>query len=473
MLGITIEPNSRLSLAEQIVHGVRARIDDRVLRPGMRLPPIRGMAAGLGVSRFTVVEAYDRLVASGLVASRRGSGFYVSAAASPARRAGAAPVEAEPLERVIERALDNADVMRDALSDDASRLKVGTGWLPAGWLDEPGLRRRLRALAGQDGLRLSRYGEPQGYLPLRQQLGVRLDSLGIAAPPSQILLTSGATQALDLVARTLLRPGDAALVDDPGYWNLFAALRLLGVRLIGVPRQVDGPDVAALEALLTEHRPKLFITQSVLHNPTAGNLSPAVAHRVLQLAARHDCLVVEDDPYADYSPGHTARLAALDGLDRVIYVGSFSKTLSANLRVGFLAARPDLLRTFTDVKLFTAVSSSEFAERLIHGLLVDGHYRKFIDRLKGRLAGAMAAALRQLDEAGFATYTEPSGGMFVWAAPAGGELAAASALTRRAALQGIVLPPGHLFRPQLQATPFLRFNVAYMDDPRFVRLLAG
>jgi len=470
MLGLAIDPRSPLSLAEQIVAGVQRRIDDRLLRKGMRLPPIRGMAAALGVSRFTVVEAYDRLVARGIVSSRRGSGFYVSG--GPGQEAGGPAAPLPPTE--VEHALDNADVMRDALADDPARLKVGAGWLPPGWLDDAGLRRRLRGLAGSEQLRLDSYGPPQGYLPLRQQLQVHLDQFGIAAPPAQILLTGGATQALDIVARSLLRPGDCAFVDDPGYWNLFAALRLLGVRLVGVPRRADGPDVAAFAALLAEHQPKVFFTQSVLHNPCAGNLAPQVAHRVLQLAARHQLLIVEDDAYADYLPpaqrGHATRLAALDGLQQVIYVGSFSKTLSPSLRVGFLAARPDLLQTFTDVKLFTAVSSSEFAERLIHEMLTEGHYRKVIDRLRGRLGAAMERGLRQLEGAGFALFTEPEGGMFVWAARGEED---SSALVRRAARLGIVLAPGHLFRPQLQATPYLRFNVAYLDDPRFARFLAG
>lgn len=467
MLGIAIDPHSARSLAEQIVAGVRQRIDDRVLRHGMRLPPIRGMAETLGVSRFTVVEAYDRLVASGVVASRRGSGFYVNAALPQTMRSSAEPVD---VERTIERAFDNADVMRESLIDDPTRLKVGAGWLPAGWLDEEGLRKRLRALAGRDRLRLVCYGEPQGYLALRQQLQVRFDLIGIHAPPEQILLTHGATQALDIVARTLLRPGDCALVDDPGYWNLFASLRLLGVRLIGVPRTPDGPDVAALEALLAVHQPKVFITHSVLHNPCAGNLSPTLAHRVLQLAAKHDLLIVEDDTYSDYFAGHATRLAALDGLDRVIYIGSFSKTLSANFRVGFLAARPDLLRTFTDVKLFTSVGSSEFAERLIHDMLIEGHYRKLVERLRGRLAASMQGALRQLENAGFSIFTEPKGGMFIWASRDGTD---ATELARKAGEQGIILAPGHLFRPQLQTTPYLRFNAAYMGEEKLAKVLQG
>jgi DNA-binding transcriptional MocR family regulator len=461
-----VDPESPLSLAEQIVAGVRQRIDDRLLRGGMRLPPIRTLASALGVSRFTVVEAYDRLVASGLVGSRRGSGFYINGRAV----AGAAPPP--ETERVIERAFDNADVMRESLADDPQHLKLGAGWLPPGWLDDAGLRRRLRALTRADELRLTQYGSPLGYAPLRRQLQVRFDSFGVAAQPEQILLTAGATQALDIVARTLLRPGDCALVDDPGYWNLFAALRLLGVRLLGVPRGRDGPDVGALETLLAEHQPKLFITHSILHNPTSSNVAPPVAHRVLELAARHDVLIVEDDTYADYHPGpqgQLARLATLDGLRRVIYIGSFSKTLSANLRVGFLAARSDLVGTFTDVKLFTSVTCSELGERLIHDMLVEGHYRKIVERLRGRLESAMDRGLRRLERAGFSVWAEPRGGMFVWAAREGDD---ATALARRAAERNIVLAPGHLFRPQLQATPYLRFNVAYMDDPRFDAFLA-
>lgn len=459
---IQIDPRSRRRLADQITDAIRTQIGDRLLRPGMRLPPIRGFAEQLGVSRFTVIEAYDRLVAAGLVQSRRGSGFFI---AEPAPRS-AVPA-AEPH---IARAFDNAGVMREALAADPKRLKVGAGWLPEDWLDAPGVRRRLRALATDPGLRPCGYGTPEGYLPLREQLQICLAERGIVAPPAQILLTHGATQALDLVARYFLRPGDCVFVDDPGYWNLFASLRLLGVQLVGVPRQPNGPDIAALQALLAVHRPRLMFTHSVLHNPTSVSISAPVAHRLLQLAAQHDFLVVEDDTYADFDGGRATRLAGLDQLDRVIYVGSFSKALSANLRVGFLAANPQIVAACTDVKLFTAVTTSELAERLVCELLQQGHYRKFMERLRGRLAGAMAATLRLFERHGLAAYTAPAGGMFVWASPPAGE--APLAFVERAAGQGIALAPGHLFRPQLQASPWLRFNVAYAAEPRFAAFLA-
>ena len=459
---IHLDPRSGRTLPDQLAQAVRTQIADRLLRPGMRLPPIRGLAAQLAVSRFTVIEAYDRLVAAGLVESRRGAGFFV---AEPPR--SVATVHAAPN---LEPAFDNAGVMREALADDG-RLKVGAGWLPEGWLDTSVLVRRLRALAADTSLRATGYGSPEGYRPLREQLQIALAERGIAATPAQILLTHGATQALDIVARCFLQAGDCVFVDDPGYWNLFASLRLLGVRLVGVPRRADGPDLDALSRLLAEHRPKLMFTHSVLHNPLSTSIAAPIAHRLLQLAVQHDFLIVEDDTYADFAGGAPIRLAGLDQLERVIYVSSFSKTLSANLRVGFLAASQDIAAACADVKLFTAVTTSELAERVVCELLQQGYYRKAMERLRGRLARSMDDALALFEQRGMAIYAPPSAGMFVWASPPPGE--GSLAFAARAAAQGVSLAPGHLFRPQLQACDWLRYNVAYTADPRFRALLAG
>lgn len=465
MLQLSLDTGSEtaLPLVDQIVNGIRSRIDDRLLRPGMRLPPIRGFAERHEISRFTVVEAYDRLVALGYLHSRRGSGFYVAA------RHAAPAIEQRSGE--IERAFDNAGVLHQSLDDTSDRLKVGVGWLPPEWLDEAGVRRNIRALARRADTKVISYGTPQGYRPLREQIPLRLAGLGIGARASQIVLTHGATQALDIVARYLLKAGDCVFVDDPGYWNLFANLRLYGVHLVGVPRTPDGPDTDVLEALLAEHRPKAFFTHSVLHNPTAGNLSPAVAFRVLQLAEKHDFLLVEDDTYADFHPGPATRLAQLDQLRRVIYVGSFSKTLSASLRVGYLACDPDLAAALTDVKIVSSVSTSEFSERLVYLMLTEGHYRKLMERVHERLSQATDRTLRLLERNGMRIYAEPRGGMFIWAeAP---EVSDAARLAGEAATAGIMLAPGSIFRPQMQPSPWLRFNVAYSLDPRLARFLAA
>ncbi len=461
MLQLSLNADSQMPLVDQIVAGVRSHIDDRMLRTGMRLPPIRQFAEQHAVSRFTVVEAYDRLVALGYVNSRRGSGFYVAGS-------GQAPAVEIPAGE-LERAFDNAGVMYQSLEDAPGRLKAGVGWLPPEWMDEEGVRRNVRALSRRPDVHATTYGTALGYRPLREQLRVKLGEMGVSAQPDQIVLTHGATQALDIVTRTLIRPGDCVLVDDPGYWNLFANLRLYGANLIGVPRTANGPDPDALEALLAEHRPKAFFTHSVLHNPTSGNLSPANAFRVLQLAEKHDFLIVEDDAYGDFHPGPATRLAQLDQLNRVVYVGSFSKTLSADLRVGYLACHPDLRARFSDVKIVSCVSTSEFAERMVYLMLTEGHYRKFIERVQGRLADAASRTLRMLERSGLAPHLEPKGGMFVWAEVP--DIGDATALASDAAAQGIMLAPGSIFRPQPQASPFLRFNVGYALDKRLERYL--
>ena len=461
MIQLSLDAESGVPLADQIVGGIRALIDDRVLRAPMRVPPIRVFAQKHQLGRFTVAEAYDRLVALGYLQAKRGSGFYVAA-----RNDGAAAARRNADEPPFDRAAAYFQTNDD---DDDARLGVGNATLPADWFDQDGLRRRLRALAARADQRLVTYGTPRGYLPLRQQLQSALGELGIAADPAQIVLTQGAAQALDLAARYLLEPGDCAFVDDPGYHGLFASLRLHGIKLVGVARTPAGPDVDALAALLAEHRPKVFFTQSVLHNPTGGSLSPATAFRVLQLAEQHDFLIVEDDVYADLHPGAASRLAQFDQLRRVLYVGSYSKTLSADLRVGFIACNGAIASALTDIKAICGASTSEFSESLIHQMLSEGSYRKHLERTRTRLAAAIDACLRLLERVGMPVYAEPRGGMFVWAAVPGATDAVP--LVNLAARAGIALLAGNVLRPHPQASPWLRINVAYALDARFERFL--
>ncbi len=463
MLDFSFDMASGIPLVEQIVAGVCRRVDDRLLRPGAQLPSIRRFSAHHRVSRFTVIEAYDRLVAQGYVKSRRGAGFFVASRPTPA---GQRPRPLAP-----DRAIDVVWLLRQGLEHSADkRLLVGSGWLPADWMDMDGVKRNLRALSRRADARMTAYGIPQGYLPLRQQLQIKLGEFGIAADPRHILLTHGATHALDLVARYLVKPGDCVFVDDPGYWSLFGNLRMQGAQLVGVPRTLDGPDPAALAALLEQHRPKVFFTHTVLHNPTATNINPATAHQVLKLAERHNFLIVEDDTYSDFQPGPATRLAALDQLERVIYIGSFSKTLSADLRVGFIACQDDLAAALTDVKLLSSLTTSECHERLVYLMLIEGHYRKYIERMHGRLGTATAKAMRMLERVGFQPYAEPEGGLFIWATRA--DIDDAAVLADSAARAGILLAPGNVFRPQTQASPWLRFNVTFANDSRLERFLA-
>ena len=462
MLSLTVSRNSGQPLADQIVAGIKRQIDDRHLRPGTKLPSIRNFAESYKVSRFTVVEAYDRLVAMGCLQSRRGAGFYTAAAPTPAEATHAQSDTHKRNEELVW-------LIRRSLEPDENVLLAGGPWLPNSWLDEAGIRQNLNVLARKNGAYLTEYGHPFGYLPLREHLALMLAGLGITAGPGQILLTHGTSQALELVIHYLLRPGDAALVDDPGYYNMFGNLRLQGVEMLAVPRNPDGPDVVVLEKLATVHRPKVYFTQSVMQNPTGTDMSPHVAFKVLQAAERHNFTVVEDDIFCDLQMKTTPRLATLDQLNHVIYARSFSKTLSGSLRVGFVACSQHIANELADIKMLTSITTSPFTERLIYLMLVDGHYRKYLSRLRERLGEARLNVVRAFERIGLELFTEPLDGMFLWARFP--HIDDSLALAEEAQRDGIMLAPGTVFRPHLERSAWLRFNVAVCEDTRVQRWL--
>jgi len=463
MLSLTVSQKSEQPLVDQIVAGIKRQIDDRHLRPGTKLPSIRRLAESGKVSRFTVVEAYDRLVAKGYLLSRRGSGFYTAAA--PASAEGTSPAPSDNHERNEELVW----LIRRLLEADENTLLAGGPWLPNSWLDEAGIRQSLNVLARKNGAYLLEYGHPFGYLPLREHLALMLGGLGVTAHAGQILLTHGTSQALELVIRYLLKPGDAALVDDPGYYNMFGNLRLQGIEMLAVPRNPDGPDIAILEDLAQRHRPKAYFTQSVMQNPTGTSISPHIAFKVLQAAERHNFVVVEDDIFCDLQVKATPRLATLDQLNRVIYARSFSKTLSGSLRVGFVACAQNIANELADIKMLTSITTSQFTERLIYLMLVDGHYRKYMSRLHERLGEARLNVVRAFERIGLELFVEPADGMFAWARfpHLDDSLPIAEASHR----DGIMLAPGTVFRPHLERSPWMRFNVAACEDPRVQRWL--
>src|SRR5262245_30088192 len=189
MLSLTGSPTGGLPLCDQIVAGIKRQIDDRHLRPGTKLPSIRSFAESYHVSRFTVVEAYDRLVAMGCLQSRRGAGFYTAASSAPA--AATNPVPSDNYQRNEELVW----LIRRLLEADENTLLAGGPWLPNSWLDEAGIRQSLNVLARKNGAHLLEYGQPFGYLPLREHLALMLGGIGITAHPGQILLTQGTSQA--------------------------------------------------------------------------------------------------------------------------------------------------------------------------------------------------------------------------------------------------------------------------------------
>jgi DNA-binding transcriptional MocR family regulator len=447
---------------EQVMQAIRERIAGRLLTPGAKLPSIRALAGTLGVAKSTVVEAYDRLVADGTIASRRGAGFYVSGHLPPLALAEIGPR--------LDRAIDPLWVSRQSLEAGEKMMKPGCGWLPASWMPQEALRRALRSLSRrQHTAHLTDYGRPLGLAPLRQYLSRRLLDQGIDASPDQILLTDSGTQAIDLLCRFLIEPGDTVLVDDPCYFNFLAMLRAHRARIVSVAYTPSGPHIEAFAETLAEHRPRLYITNSALHNPTGATLSPTNAHRLLKLAEAHDLVIIEDGIFADFERESGQRLAAFDGLERVVHIGSFSKTLSASLRSGYIATRPDWIDGLIDMKLATSFGSDPFAAELVFAVLSDGFYRKHLDGLTRRLADAMGETLARLKSLGFVPWIDPKGGMFLWMKLPDG-LDSAD-IARRALAENVVLAPGNVFSVTQSAGNFMRFNVAQSRGTRLFTIM--
>lgn len=447
---------------EHVMQSVRERIAARTYPPGTRLPSVRAQAQSANVSVSTIVEAYGRLAAQGLIEARPGSGFYVTAPL--------APLNLTALEPALDRDIDPLWISRQSLEADKHVLMPGCGWLPSDWMYDQGVRRGLRKAARSPSTDLTDYGSPLGLESLRQLLARRLVHSDIDVAPHQIMLTDSGTQAIDLICRFLLEPGDTVLVDDPCYFNFHALLRAHRAKVVSVPYTHQGPDLRAFEAALQEHKPRLYITNSGLHNPTGARLSAMTAHSVLAMAQRADLYIIEDDIFGDLETRPATRLAALDGLERVVQIGSFSKTLSASLRCGYIAAQAPWIESLVDLRTATSFSSNRLAAHILNSALSDSGYRKHLERIRYRLSKAMDQTLVQLEPLGLSPWLRPREGMFLWAElPLGQD---ALSLARTCLPHGVVLAPGPAFSQAPEAKRFLRFNVAQCTDKRVFDVLA-
>ena len=452
---------ARTPLAKSLAQAIARQIAEGVLKTGDKLPSLRELAELHGCAKNTVVAAFELLVARGLVDPRRGAGYFVREVAKP---------KAEEEAGSLGRAMDIVWLMREQLKSEPGTLRVGDGFPPVEWLSEVRLDKFHHKVVRTGLGSLFRYGNRFGYEPLRQHLVRKLADFGINTEPRQIVLTHGANHAMDILIRYFVPPGGVVLVDDPGYYPLFGKLKLAGAVVVGVPRLADGPDLEALEQLLAVHRPRLFFTQSVGHNPTGSDTSAAKAFKVLQLAQKHDLLLVENDPLADFKPTSAPRLSALDQLERTIYIGTFAKSFSAALRVGFVACSPDLASDIADLKALIHVSSSEYCERTVDVILSEGHYQRHLAKLRGRLSAATEKALELFDSVGADIFVRPASSLYVWAALPG--IADSLEFARELLAQKIVLAPGRVFRVDSTAvSPWARYNVGAVGDPKFAKAL--
>ena len=322
------------------------------------------------------------------------------------------------------------------------------------------------------------YGATEGYPAMREQLSQFMASKGVAGrSPEGLIVTTGSQQALDLIGKTMLDPQDTVIVEAPTFLATIQCFRLYGPRVIGAPIDDQGVDVEALEALVVKHKPKLIYLVPTFGNPSGAMLSLERRLKILELAVRHQVLVVEDDPYGDLYFGEPPPPSLLALSERVpgsrewlAHCGSLSKVLSPGLRVGWLIAPPELLSRATMCKQFSDAHTSTFAQATAAQYLKSGRMPATLDKVRqvyARRAQAMGAALQR--ELGAAVrFTQPQGGLFFWAylTGAGGAPSDGQVLAKLAIDKGVAFVPGAPFYADQPDTSSLRLSFATADEAK-------
>ncbi len=456
---------SAQSLTEQLAARFADRIRSRLLAPGARLPSVRQCAGQHNVSTATVVAAYDQLLAQGLVHARKNRGFFVRE--TPTARGEGAAAEAKAATRAGVSPVNATALIRGMFHKVSDKPHPGMGVFPPEWLESTFMPAAVRKVTSTRALQdvSLQYGEPLGDSGLRRVLAQKLGTLSIHTEPDHIITTVGATHALDIVSRTLLRAGDPVMVEEPGWAVEFARLAALGMRILPVPRRADGPDLDVMARYCEVHQPKLYVSVSVFHNPTGYCLSPGSAHRLLQLANQHNFHIVEDDTYSHIAPEHATRLSALDGLQRTIYVSGFAKILAPNWRIGYLAAPPALVEPLLDTKLLSTLTTPALLEKALALCIEQGQLRRHAERIRTRLDAARARSVKLALAAGCTFAAEPVG-LFGWVDTG----VDTDALAQRMLDEGYLIAPGALFHAARAPSTLMRINFATTQDAAFWRV---
>ncbi|MFD2297655.1 PLP-dependent aminotransferase family protein [Paracidovorax citrulli] len=357
-------------------------------------------------------------------------------------------------------------------------ISFAGGFPDSAMFDVEGIREASgRALAEEPGTALQ-YGATEGYNPLREQLSAFMATKGAqGVRPEDLIVTTGSQQALDLLGKTLISPGDKVIVEGPTFLATIQCFRLYGAELVSAPVDGHGVDADALERLIVEHRPKFVYLIPTFGNPSGALLSLERRRRILELAVRHQVLVVEDDPYGDLyfgeapPPSLLALSATVPGSRELLaHCGSLSKVLSPGLRVGWLIAPAELLAKATMCKQFSDAHTSTFAQATAAQYLRSGRMPATLAKVRAvyaERAQAMGDALRrELGEA--IDFVQPQGGLFVWArlTGAGGAVADGNVLAKQAIDKGVAFVPGTPFFCANPDHATLRLSFATADVDR-------
>jgi 2-aminoadipate transaminase len=335
-------------------------------------------------------------------------------------------------------------------------ISFAGGFPDSAMFDAEGIKQAVNIALGREPGPMLQYGATEGYEPLREQLSAFMASKGVAVNPSGLIVTTGSQQALDLLGKTMISPGDKVIVEGPTFLATIQCFRLYGAELISAPIDENGVKVDELEKLIVQHKPRFVYLIPTFGNPSGVMLSLARRKRVLELAVNYETLIVEDDPYGDLYFGEKPPPSILSlcseqpgACEWVAHCGSLSKVLSPGLRVGWMIAQPELLAKATMCKQFSDAHTSTFAQATAAEYLRAGRMPATLAKVRSTYAeraATMGAALkRELGEA--IEFTQPQGGLFFWArlTGAGGKITNANEFAKRAIEQGVAFVPGAPF----------------------------
>lgn len=475
---IHLDRGSGTPLYRQIVAQVIAQIEDGRLAVGTLLPPERKLASHLDVNRTTVVTAYHDLVATGMVEARVGRGTWVSDGVMD----GANPPQPVMWQTLFSGVMERLrePVMRDMLAamHRPDTISFGAGAPSPEYFPVAQFRAAMDEALTTFGPELFVYGAVQGWHPLRAALVEWMARGGIRSTAEQVVIFHGSQQGLDLLARVLLEPGDAVVVESPTYLGAIQTFRGVGARLLPVALDREGMRTDLLEQTLARYRPKFIYTLPTFQNPTGATMPLARRNALLDLAARYGVPIVEDDPYGalPYDGMPPPHLAALDRRGLVIYLSTMSKTFLPGLRLGWMSAPPPVVEAVTLARQTVDVHPNSAMQHVLHTFLTRGWLAEHIAAVRPIYAArrdAMLTALERMAPPGM-TWTEPAGGYFIWCRLPNGMRA--RALATEAAREGVTFVSGEAFSPIDAERDAFRLNFTGVSEEAIaegVRRLTG
>ncbi len=450
---IHIDKKSKSPIYQQLGDALHDLIEQEILKPNMKLPPIRTFAEHLKINNVTVVNAYKYLENKGVVYSQMGSGTYVSPL----------PIKETPSSIFLEQ-LDSNE--KDLTTPEQNTINFVTLSPPTDLFPVDDFKALFNTVLERDKGNAFNYQESQGYLPLRESVCDYLHHYGIQTSPDKIQIISGAQQGIDILSKALLRYGDILFVESPTYHGAIAAFQSRGGRIIEIPIEKDGMDLKVLENYMKLYHPKFIYVMTYFQNPTGISYSVDKKRALLNLAEQYDTYIIEDDYLSDftYSSRPIVSLKALDHRNRVIYIKSFSKILMPGLRLGFLVLPKSILQSVLSAKHTSDISTSGIIQRTFDLYLRSDLWKKHSKDMQNIYKDRYACLLTEIENLllEYVSYIPPEGGLSIWLQLK--DHYSIEEICNRLLSYGVIVSPGSLFSFNTSTLPYIRISFATVDN---------